>query len=594
MAQFGIRLRNISRGRAVQTKTGGRRRPRQSRNAVQLAAYISGTALTDHAVAVPDAPARPDYTTTLTRDVDPRASVRRRKAPPLHELHGAPPGMPPQDVWRAAGAKEGDRDGRAIAHRFGMSLPRALGPEQQVALAQRIAAGLRADEGVLVEVLVEKRRGARSARSQDATFTFSARKARADGATVVFGDRFAALDEQASARRWAHTFRKRVRHAVAEAMRESSRTAQTFDHRRKGGVIESALVGTPQSLTPEELWNRAERFAPRRDSVVARELIVSLPHELPQERQVALTRQIAGRLAQDLGVAVQYAVHKPKGRRKGVEYRRAIDDRNVHAHLLFTRTPVDPKTGRFQRVHVPAMPKKTRAEQGQARSPERVAAYEAEWRAALRATPSLQLERRTHASAWLTAFRADVARLANEELASAGIAARVDHRSLAAREILRLPDIPLGTTAARRIGQYRRRYEAGLPIAMVDETRPDFAEAQFRRHWDRWLLNNRIRRTDSRLAEIEIELLQQGVDPEDALRAKPKAARALSPSVEQLLAELREHRAWLRATFPREYRMPWERRLVAPRGGHGDGSVGPSAGRTRSPQPSPMDQDRHL
>jgi hypothetical protein len=72
----------------------------------------------------------------------------------------------------------------------------------------------------------------------------------------------------------------------------------------------------PQSA-PEEyaerrtLWNAAESAETRKNSRVAREVILALPHELSEEQRLTLTRDMALYLVSKYGVAVDMAIHAP-------------------------------------------------------------------------------------------------------------------------------------------------------------------------------------------------------------------------------------------------------------------------------------------
>ncbi|WP_033983847.1 MobQ family relaxase, partial [Pseudomonas aeruginosa] len=113
------------------------------------------------------------------------------------------------------------------------------------------------------------------------------------------------------------------------------RTGQTFDYRRRGGV-ESVSMHLPEgvaAMTTAELWNLAEGAEKRKDSKVARELLVALPHELDTAQRQALADAIASDLVERYQVGAQVAVHLPDA--EG-------DNRNHHAHILFTTRRLGP------------------------------------------------------------------------------------------------------------------------------------------------------------------------------------------------------------------------------------------------------------
>jgi len=113
------------------------------------------------------------------------------------------------------------------------------------------------------------------------------------------------------------------------------RTQTTFDYRRRSGVVGIGLVGW--SGTREDLWNKAERSERRKNSVVGREIVVALPHELSAESSERLVLKYCEWLHEKHGVAVDWAVHEPSD---------AGDHRNIHAHLLLTtRRVIDDQFG---------------------------------------------------------------------------------------------------------------------------------------------------------------------------------------------------------------------------------------------------------
>ena len=134
------------------------------------------------------------------------------------------------------------------------------------------------------------------------------------------------------------------RSAVAAAAYRSGtylrdlRTGSEHDFTKRRGIY-SEIVLPPGVMLPDlvapssrselqsRLWNSAEAAETRCNSVVAREIVLALPHELSREQQQRLTRTYAGFIAKSLGVAVDFAVHPPG---------RGGDHRNVHAHILFT------------------------------------------------------------------------------------------------------------------------------------------------------------------------------------------------------------------------------------------------------------------
>ncbi|OIN85540.1 MAG: hypothetical protein AUJ12_08995 [Alphaproteobacteria bacterium CG1_02_46_17] len=111
------------------------------------------------------------------------------------------------------------------------------------------------------------------------------------------------------------------------------RTGTIHRYEKRSGVVK-AFILMPASA-PERfgdrfvLWNAAEEAETRKNSRVAREVIIALPYELSTEQRESLTRDMAAYLVEKYRVAVDVAIHSPC---EGDGH----DPRNHHAHLLFT------------------------------------------------------------------------------------------------------------------------------------------------------------------------------------------------------------------------------------------------------------------
>jgi Ti-type conjugative transfer relaxase TraA len=133
------------------------------------------------------------------------------------------------------------------------------------------------------------------------------------------------------------------RSAVAAAAYRSGddltneRDGERHDFTHRGGVEQTEIV-LPSGVDAEwakdrsKLWNAAEAAEHRKDSRVAREIEIALPHELQQEERLALVREFSQSLADRHGVAVDFAIHSPHS---------LSDARNHHAHLLMTTRKVE-------------------------------------------------------------------------------------------------------------------------------------------------------------------------------------------------------------------------------------------------------------
>ncbi len=141
--------------------------------------------------------------------------------------------------------------------------------------------------------------------------------------------------------------RKNGRSATASSAYRSAvrikddRTGEIFDYRKKRGVIYDEIILPPDA--PVELrnrsylWNLAEYVERRRDANVAREIEISLPHELPQDDQITLAVDFAKSVSNNFSVVIDVAIHKPQAKWS--------DSRNVHAHLLISTRVIDAEKG---------------------------------------------------------------------------------------------------------------------------------------------------------------------------------------------------------------------------------------------------------
>ena len=112
---------------------------------------------------------------------------------------------------------------------------------------------------------------------------------------------------------------------------EDERTGEIFDYTRKRGVLHAEIIApanTPEwMLDRSALWNAVERVEMRRDAQLARDFILSLPHELTDEQRVELVRDFLASEFVARGMVADFAIHAPD---------RRSDQRNHHAHVMVT------------------------------------------------------------------------------------------------------------------------------------------------------------------------------------------------------------------------------------------------------------------
>ncbi|PZP54834.1 MAG: hypothetical protein DI586_08675 [Micavibrio aeruginosavorus] len=186
---------------------------------------------------------------------------------------------------------------------------------------------------------------------------------------------------------------------------KDERTGRFHNYQNRKGVADTFIL-TPGNVSDTyqdriTLWSAAESSETRKNSRVAREVILALPYELTDNQRLCLTRDMAAYLVEKYQVAVDAAIHTP------VE-KDGHDPRNHHAHLLFTTRELSSE----------GFGKKTRILDDREQGPVQVELIRDVWEA-----------------------------LANEALKAAGFETRIDKRSLEDQGIDRIPQTHIGNTA---------------------------------------------------------------------------------------------------------------------------------------------------
>ncbi|MBD4909183.1 Ti-type conjugative transfer relaxase TraA [Xanthomonas citri pv. citri] len=241
--------------------------------------------------------------------------------------------------------------------------------------------------------------------------------------------------------------RKAGRSATAAAAYRSGseivdeRTGEVHDYSCKQGVLHSEIVmpqGCKWQPDRAELWNAVELKNKRADAQVARDLVVALPHELPEESNRGLLRSFSQRIADRYGVGVDYAMHAPD---------KDGDERNLHGHILLTTNKIG-ENGKLGN--------KARELDGIAHS----------------IAHSQDEKRGDHKANAIEGLREEWAELVNAEMERHGFSERIDHRSHEARGIDLEPTKHVGVQA---VGMDRRGMEAER-VALHEETRRENAQ----------------------------------------------------------------------------------------------------------------------
>lgn len=166
------------------------------------------------------------------------------------------------------------------------------------------------------------------------------------------------------------------------------RTGNIYDYRAKRGVDHTEILVPPnckwaQNISRADLWNKVELTENRHNSQVGREAVISLPKELSPDQNIALVREFALEHFVSEGMIADLCFHM-------------LNSHNPHVHASLTmRKPTKDGFGKKMR----------------------------EWN-----------DKRL-----LRHWRSQWAKAANRALESAGYSERIDHRSLIAQEIERVP-----------------------------------------------------------------------------------------------------------------------------------------------------------
>ena len=167
------------------------------------------------------------------------------------------------------------------------------------------------------------------------------------------------------------------------------RQGKEQDYTRKTGV-EFTKIYAPENVNPElldrnHLWNTVEKVERRKDANLAREFEIAFPHELNKEQRERMLNDLCQELVKRHGVIVDAAIHAP-------HTQSGSDERNYHAHIMFTGRQIDLETGDFAKKRNRDFNKE-------------------------------------NSSQTVNQWRETFADLTNQHLAQAGYSSKVDHRS---------------------------------------------------------------------------------------------------------------------------------------------------------------------
>lgn len=116
---------------------------------------------------------------------------------------------------------------------------------------------------------------------------------------------------------------------LGEKMKDE-RIGKTFNYSKKSGILDKFFIlpnGAKNFQNTSHFWNEAERSENRKNSVVAREIIINLPYEISDQQRRELVKKFCNEIVANHSVGITAAIHEPC---------KDGDDRNFHAHILFT------------------------------------------------------------------------------------------------------------------------------------------------------------------------------------------------------------------------------------------------------------------
>ena len=117
----------------------------------------------------------------------------------------------------------------------------------------------------------------------------------------------------------------------AGAQLHDERTGLDHDYTRKNGVLHTEIMSPDDApdwmKNRAKLWNAVEAVERRKDAQLAREIQLSLPHELTEAQNKKLVQDFIQSHFVDRGMIADLAIHAPD--RQG-------DQRNIHAHVMLT------------------------------------------------------------------------------------------------------------------------------------------------------------------------------------------------------------------------------------------------------------------
>lgn len=197
------------------------------------------------------------------------------------------------------------------------------------------------------------------------------------------------------------------------------------DFTRKGGIAHTEIL-LPQNAPQEfldrgTLWNSVEKIEKSKNSQLAREIEISLPKELNQEKQIELVREYVKENFVSAGMCADIALHDK-------------NDGNPHAHILLTMRPLNEDT---------TWGAKSKKEYILNENGEKVKLKNGNYKT--RKIDTVDWNEQEKAEQWRKAW----ADITNKYLEENSIKEKVDHRSYQRQGIEQIPTVHLGVSASQ-------------------------------------------------------------------------------------------------------------------------------------------------
>jgi hypothetical protein len=130
----------------------------------------------------------------------------------------------------------------------------------------------------------------------------------------------------------AYNAREKLHDERTDTAKNHSRNAHEVEF--KGMFVDPSRKKVPTWTSDRgKLWNCVEAGENRKDSQLGQEIIAALPHQLSPEGRANVVKDFTREFVRGTGRIADAAIHKPP--KKG-------DDRNYHAHILFTMRGIGP------------------------------------------------------------------------------------------------------------------------------------------------------------------------------------------------------------------------------------------------------------